>query len=357
MTYRIAEAAELVGVPATTLRYYEDIGLVERPARGGNGYRTYDDVDLARLRFITATKNLGIPLADVAELVKAYDVEDCSTVAHQVVEMVAQRLAETQTRIGELVALAAQLQTVSARLAEPPAAGPCGDGCPCATAAPAPLADRRTFVPLMRGPAAAPDEPVVACSLDAGSVPNRISDWQALPGAINVPGELTPAEASRIAPDPRRTVVVSCSGPGCGRSKVTPPPRSSASATATSGEKVPAPEPLPVMPAGERSRLRGHLRLGAQHAEEVALRVRERHPAGTRTVDPPMSSCHVAPCASSDRNSSSRSEDRGRRSKWMRFLPGVGSGTSMNRIWWPVSGSRIMHSPSPGLLGSSSRTE
>lgn len=180
MAYRIAEAAELVGVPATTLRYYEDIGLVERPARGGNGYRSYGDADLARLRFITATKNLGIPLADVAELVKAYDVEDCSTVAHQVVEVVAQRLAETQTRIGELVALAAQLQTVSARLAKAPATGACGDGCPCATAASTPLADRRMFVPLTRGPASVPDEPVIACSLDAGAVPDRISDWQAL---------------------------------------------------------------------------------------------------------------------------------------------------------------------------------
>lgn len=181
MSYRIAEVAELVGVPATTLRYYEDIGLVDQPARGSNGYRSYDDADLARLRFITATKNLGIPLADVAELVKAYDVEDCSVVAHHVVEMVAVRLAETQARIGELVALAAQLQTVSARLASAPTSGPCGDGCPCATAAPEPLADRRTFVPLTRAPVvAAPDVPVIACSLEAGSVPDRISDWQAL---------------------------------------------------------------------------------------------------------------------------------------------------------------------------------
>ncbi|WP_255354803.1 MerR family DNA-binding protein [Cellulomonas sp. Leaf334] len=133
------------------------------------------------MRFITATKNLGIPLADVAELVKAYDVEDCSVVAHHVVEMVAVRLAETQTRIGELVALAAELQTVSVRLAGAPTSGPCRDGCPCATAAPEPLADRRTFVPLTRAPVvAAPDGPVIACSLDAGSVPDRISEWQAL---------------------------------------------------------------------------------------------------------------------------------------------------------------------------------
>ena len=192
MSYRIAEVADLVGVPATTLRYYEDIGLIGQPARGRNGYRSYDDADLARLRFITATKNLGIPLTDVAELVKAYDVEDCSTVAHNVVEMVAVRLAETQTRIGELVALAAQLQTVSTRLADAPASGACGDGCPCSTAAPAPLADRRTLVPLTRSPAVgATDAPVIACSLDAGSVPDRISDWQALAARAVSRGPIT----------------------------------------------------------------------------------------------------------------------------------------------------------------------
>ncbi|WP_456819792.1 MerR family transcriptional regulator [Cellulomonas sp. URHB0016] len=182
MSYRIAEAADLVGVPATTLRYYEEIGLVAAPARGGNGYRSYDDGDIARLRFVTAVKNLGLPLSDVGDLAEAYDAEDCSTVAHQAVEMVSARLAEAQDRIAELVALAAQLQTVSARLAVAPAAGPCGPDCPCATSAPEPLADRRTFVPLTRGAVPAPGAAAVpvACSLDAEAVPDRVSDWQAL---------------------------------------------------------------------------------------------------------------------------------------------------------------------------------
>lgn len=42
-----------------------------------------------------------------------------------------------------------------------------------------------------------------------------------LPGAINVPGDLTPADAARLIPDLARTVVVYCSGPGCRRSTVT----------------------------------------------------------------------------------------------------------------------------------------
>jgi rhodanese-related sulfurtransferase len=42
-----------------------------------------------------------------------------------------------------------------------------------------------------------------------------------IPGAVNVPGDLTAELAATVAPDPARTVVVYCSGPGCARSKVT----------------------------------------------------------------------------------------------------------------------------------------
>ena len=42
-----------------------------------------------------------------------------------------------------------------------------------------------------------------------------------LPGARNVPGALTVDLAASVAPDPTRTVVVYCSGPSCGRSRVT----------------------------------------------------------------------------------------------------------------------------------------
>ena len=178
MSYRIAEAADVVGVPATTLRYYEDIGLMPAPGRTPNGYRVYDEGDLARLRFITATKNLGIPLADVKALAAAYDVDDCSSVAHQVVEMVAERLSETQSRIGELVALAAQLQDVSARLAAAPTGGSCGDDCPCTTVTMEPGRTARTFVPLTLRPVHDDAPEPIACSLPPGAVPDRVTDWQ-----------------------------------------------------------------------------------------------------------------------------------------------------------------------------------
>jgi rhodanese-related sulfurtransferase len=42
-----------------------------------------------------------------------------------------------------------------------------------------------------------------------------------LPGAVNVPGDLTAELAARLAPDRAAPIVVYCCGPGCGRSKVT----------------------------------------------------------------------------------------------------------------------------------------
>lgn len=53
------------------------------------------------------------------------------------------------------------------------------------------------------------------------ALPAAHYDAEHLPGAINVPAELTAQGAARIAPDLHRTVVVYCSGPGCGRSTAT----------------------------------------------------------------------------------------------------------------------------------------
>ena len=47
----ISTTAELTGLPAKTIRYYEEIGLVV-PGRGANGYRRYESEHVHRLAFI-----------------------------------------------------------------------------------------------------------------------------------------------------------------------------------------------------------------------------------------------------------------------------------------------------------------
>lgn len=70
MTLRIREAAQTVGLSADTLRYYEKINLVPRPARAVGGQRSYSEKDLARLQFVTRAQALGFSLEEIRQLLR-----------------------------------------------------------------------------------------------------------------------------------------------------------------------------------------------------------------------------------------------------------------------------------------------
>jgi arsenate reductase len=57
---RIAELARRVGIAPSAIRWYEQVGVLPRPERTGNGYRDYADVDVARLRLVVALRRLGL---------------------------------------------------------------------------------------------------------------------------------------------------------------------------------------------------------------------------------------------------------------------------------------------------------
>jgi len=69
--YRIGEFAELSGVSAKTLRFYDEIGLL-RPASVDprTGYRLYVSQQLEELAAILALKDIGLPLVEVRHLIK-----------------------------------------------------------------------------------------------------------------------------------------------------------------------------------------------------------------------------------------------------------------------------------------------
>jgi DNA-binding transcriptional MerR regulator len=182
-TLRIAEVAERTGVPATTLRYYEDIGLLTPAGRAGNGYRAYSERDVERLRFITSAKQLDISLDDLRELTRAWDGEDCAGVQTRMAQVVSARLAQTQERVVALLELAAHLQSAAARLAGPTTDGPCDPGCACSTAASVtgPVhVELSRAVPLTMTADAGPSGPPIACTLEAGRMSGRLTDWQAV---------------------------------------------------------------------------------------------------------------------------------------------------------------------------------
>jgi DNA-binding transcriptional MerR regulator len=63
--YTVGQLAERSGVPATTLRYYDDIGLLV-PRRSSSGHRRYDASAADVLQLIQLCRILGLSLAEIA---------------------------------------------------------------------------------------------------------------------------------------------------------------------------------------------------------------------------------------------------------------------------------------------------
>jgi arsenate reductase len=67
---RIAELASRAGVAASAVRWYEQEGVLPAPTRTPNGYRDYDDGDLARLRLVLSLRRLGLAPEDAGRLAR-----------------------------------------------------------------------------------------------------------------------------------------------------------------------------------------------------------------------------------------------------------------------------------------------
>ena len=81
---RIAEAAEVSGLSAHTLRYYERAGLLEAVGRNGSGHRRYREADLERITFLARLRATGMPIREVrryAELMQAGEATNAARLA------------------------------------------------------------------------------------------------------------------------------------------------------------------------------------------------------------------------------------------------------------------------------------
>jgi DNA-binding transcriptional MerR regulator len=127
--YRISELAGRTGVPPSTLRFYEQAGLL--PAgRTASGYRVYGEDAVDRLEFIGSAKHLGLPLEEIRELLGAWEQGVCAEVRGRLQVLVAARIAEAERRIAELTSFTAHLTRVHEELSAP-APAVCGPGCGC----------------------------------------------------------------------------------------------------------------------------------------------------------------------------------------------------------------------------------
>lgn len=118
----IGEAAGATGLPAKTIRYYEDIGLV-RPARSGSGYRAFSEQDIQKLAFVGRARSLGFSIADCRALLALYD--DRNRASADVKRVAEEHLREIDRKLEELQSLRRVLGTLVERCS-----GDSRPGCP-----------------------------------------------------------------------------------------------------------------------------------------------------------------------------------------------------------------------------------
>jgi len=117
----IGEVAERVGLPAKTIRYYEEAGLVAPAARAKNGYRVYDARALEVLGFVKRARDLGFGMDDVAELLALLRDERRASADVRFVAL--RHLVRVQRKLVELERLRAALSDLIERCANDEHAG------------------------------------------------------------------------------------------------------------------------------------------------------------------------------------------------------------------------------------------
>lgn len=100
-----------------TIRYYERMGLIPRPARGAS-YRHYPDTTVERLRFIRNAADHGFTLREIRELLDLTQLDEASCA--EVCGRIDLKIAEIDRKIAELQHLREHL---AARVAQSPRRG------------------------------------------------------------------------------------------------------------------------------------------------------------------------------------------------------------------------------------------
>lgn len=119
---QIGALARRLGTTPDAIRFYERRGILPRAERGENGYREYDEADVARLRLLLGLRQLDLPLDQAAELSGLCAAGRCDEVSAELKVAIGEKRDELRRRIEELAYLDERLAHLEGGLAagQPP---------------------------------------------------------------------------------------------------------------------------------------------------------------------------------------------------------------------------------------------
>ncbi len=104
----IGEAANLSGVSAKMIRYYEEVALIRPPARNQNGYRSYAESNIHELKFIRRARDLGFTVEQISGLMHLW--RDRSRASADVKRLALEHVAALEAKQREIQEMANALK-------------------------------------------------------------------------------------------------------------------------------------------------------------------------------------------------------------------------------------------------------
>lgn len=110
--FTISELAEELGITARTIRYYEEVGLIEPIRHEDIAQRLYGARERVRLKLILRGKRLGFSLTQIKEMIDLYDADPTER------EQLQRTIAYGEQRLSEIDELLQDLQVMREEIME-----------------------------------------------------------------------------------------------------------------------------------------------------------------------------------------------------------------------------------------------
>lgn len=107
----IGQASRATGVSTKMIRYYESVGLIRPADRTDSNYRDFGERDVRELQFIRRARDLGFPVAEIAQLLSLWRDQDRPS--REVKEIAEKHVADLDARITEMRTMADTLRTLA----------------------------------------------------------------------------------------------------------------------------------------------------------------------------------------------------------------------------------------------------
>lgn len=112
----IGHVSRQTRVSTKTIRYYESIGVLPEPLRESNGYRSYEQATIDRLRFVKDAQATGLSLTEISSILdlREHGAQSCEHVAH----LLSHHVADLEQRIAALEETRRELARIAKRASQ-----------------------------------------------------------------------------------------------------------------------------------------------------------------------------------------------------------------------------------------------